>query len=222
MKSMKFTGIAAAAAMVCSGAAVADPDRPDWTYGQVAYSQGSTNSGNPGGNGSGNNDAIAATLSISGWDYVHLQAEYEDGSIPIQTNNSGDTDFDQYRITLGVHPSIGNETDLLFNIYVGNADADVSGVNVNNTDSDLWGLSGGFRHMVTQRFEVNGKVNYEDIDNSLLTGANSGSFDNVYGSIGGQFNWNAFSGGLEYTIDDPIRGSDVVELNFRYSFADFF
>jgi hypothetical protein len=219
MNSLKLT--AAAAALVFSGAALADPDRPDWTYGEIFYNQGSTFNDDTGGDT--NNDAFGATLSMSGWDYVHLQAEFLSGTTGSGLNtDSGDTDFDQYTITLGVHPSIGDGTDLLFEVNAGNIDPDDL---IGNADADFWGLAGGFRHMMTQRFEINGKVNYQDLDNIGVNGLNSdsvGSTSNDYASLGGQFNWNAFSGGLTYTIDDPIRDSDVVELNFRYSFADFF
>jgi hypothetical protein len=224
MKSMKITGIAAVAAMVCSGAAVANPDRPDWSFVEIAYNQGNSGSGE-------NNDAIRGGVSISGWDYVHLQLDYEDGEVGnerLGVGNTGEsTDFDSYTVTLGVHPSIGNETDLHFDIFTGQIDPDeVSGSNIDYDEADFWGLTGGFRHMITQRFEVNGSVNYQDTDsygdpNGPNPGDTSGSIDSVFAKVGGQFNWNNFSGGLTYTFDDPLR-DDLVELNFRWSWGDWF
>jgi hypothetical protein len=217
MKSMKITGIAAAAAMVCSGAAVANPDRPDWSFVEVAYNQGNSDSGE-------NNDAVRGGFSISGWDYVHLQLDYEDGELGNSAIGGGtggmSTDFDSYTITLGVHPSIGNETDLHFDVFAGNIDPDevIPNDPDSGEDADFWGLSGGFRHMMTQRFEVNGSVNYQDTDSFNNA---SGSSDSVFAKVGGQFNWNNFSGGLSYTFDSPLR-EDLVELNFRWSWGDWF
>lgn len=202
MKSMRFTGLAAAAAMVWCGAAWADVDRPDWSFVEIAYNQGSSGENE-------DNDAIRGGFSIGGWDYVHLQAALQDGTL-------GNEDFDGYKITLGINPSIGDGTDLVFDVFAGNIDPDnLPGL---DEDSDFWGLSGGFRHMMTQRFEVNGTVNYQDSD-TLSTGG--GSEEHVFASIGGQFNWTNFSGGLTYTIDSPFR-DDIVELNFRWSWDDWF
>ena len=131
-----------------------------------------------------------------------MQGGYSDGEIE-------GTDFDAYELVIGVHPNVGDNTDLVFDLVYGNIDPDVSG----SQDADFFGVSAGFRHMATQRFEINMMANYRDSDNF----SGSGSHDDVSAEIGGRFNFGAFSSGVTYLFARADQ-EDAFQVDLRWSF----
>jgi len=200
MNLQKITGVLATAAMIASGSALA-VDRPDWTYVQASYGIGDSTS--TGGNEDTSQWGIGGSLGfLNMW---HVQAAWFDGE------NEG-ADADGYSILLGLHPNVGDATDLFFDVFFGTTDQDDAPQASVTDELDKWGLNIGVRHMVTERLELNGKVFYSDVDTPGNTG--SSSADDVGVEIGGQFNFGAFSSGISANVTDDT----IIKLNVRWSF----
>jgi len=107
MDLRKITGVLATGAMIWAGTAVA-VDRPDWTYVQGSYGIGDS-----GATSSDDTNQWGVGGSLGFADMWHVQAGYLDGE------NNG-FDFDSWNVLVGVHPNVGDGTDLFFDVFYGN------------------------------------------------------------------------------------------------------
>ncbi len=205
MKHIKVLALAAAAALACSGAAVAGPQ---WTFANIGIATG---------DGDETDDTkffgFEGCLAVA--DIWHVRGEWATG----ETENNGGRDVDVLELGVGLHRNISDSTDLVIDLFFGSIDEDDGGGG--STESDYLGYSFGVRSMVTDEFEFNAAVNYADVDCPAGCGAASGSAVNVGGEIGGRYLFaEAISVGASLNWNG-VHG-DLLTLNVRWAFGDVF
>ncbi len=205
---MKLINTAVLAAAALAVAPAFAGDNPAWTWGQVNYSQASSV------DETADSFGIDASMGIA--DLFHVQVGYFDGDMGA---SGPESDYDGWRLTAGVHPHIGANTDAVFNIRYTSLDIDDT-----NEDLNAWGLSAGLRHMLTDKFEINGAINWDryDIDHD------STDFTITGWTVGGRYLVTPeFSVGVSYS-DADVRGAGYgyfgggsTNIDLRYQFPDF-
>jgi len=130
----------------------------------------------------------------------NIIAEYATGDIDNPTGGS-DLDFDEGVIGLGYHTGISQATDLTVNVKVISRDTDLAG------DDTGYGLGVGVRHMLTDRIEVDGNIDFVDVNDNQDTAV----------KVGARYYFNeAISTGLSYsTSSDDV---DIVSAGIRWDF----
>ena len=203
MKHFKL--LVLAAALVCSGAAVAGPQ---WTFANIGIATG---------DGDEVDDTeffgLEGCLSIA--EIWHVRGEWATG----EAENNGGRDVDILELGVGVHRSISDSTDVVADLFLGTID-EVDGGG-GSTESDYMGYSLGIRSMLTDEFEFNAAINYADVDCPAGCGAVTGSAVNVGGKIGGRYLFDeAISVGASFNWNG-VQG-DLLTLNVRWAFGDVF
>jgi hypothetical protein len=189
-------------------AAVAVPgivlgENPAWTYGQVGYYRADS--------GDDATDGFQVKGSLGFAENFHFQAEYIDGTIGTP---GSDIDFDGYELTIGAHPSVGENTDavLAFHYF----DSTVEDIPT-DLDSDGFGIGAGLRHMLTSNVEVNAMAWWDEGEVDLSGGGNE-DFTDIRFEIGGRYLFNDnFSAGVTIDQGDDL---DSVLIDVRYQFDD--
>lgn len=149
----------------------------------------------------------------------HAQLTYLDGTVD-GSEGSSDFDFDGYELRAGVHPSVGDKTqvvvDAIYFDYEGDED-------FGDSEEDGWGLGFGVRHQLGDQFEIRAQIDY--FDGEFTAGSFSEDFNNTVYSFGGRYYWmpNVFTGvavavgGAEaFSI---AGGDDVIRVDAGWSFG---
>ncbi|TFG86309.1 MAG: hypothetical protein E4H19_06105 [Chromatiales bacterium] len=200
----------ASAITLLAGMASADP--LSWTEAGVGYNVAD----------SVNEDATAIDIrgGIGFAGMGHAQLTYADGSVDVI--GGSDIDFDGYEARAGVHPSVGDKTQLVVDAIYFDYSGDQGSYNV---DEDGWGLGFGLRHQLGDQFEIRAQIDYVDgswDDND----GDSGDFKNTTYSFGGRYYWvpNFFtgvgvtiSGSEAFSVVD--EGGDVIRVDAGWSFG---
>lgn len=200
---MKKLTMALWATAALAGAGTAVAENPAWTYGQLGYLRADS--------GDDANWAGQIKGSLAFAETFHFQAEYLDGEVGAP---GGDLDFDGYQLTLGAHPSVGENTDAVVAIRYFDATLEAPG---GDLDEDGFGIGAGLRHMLTSNVEVMGMAWWDEGEEDLL-GGGSDDFTDISFEIGGRYLFNDnISAGV--TIDQS-DSEDSVLIDVRYQFDD--
>lgn len=210
---MKILGTAVCAAAILAAGSALAADNPAWTWGQAQYTSMTS--------GDDNADQWGIDLSMGFADMYHFQVSYFDGDSGYN-DGSGTDKYDGWKITAGVHPALSSSTDAVFNINYTTIDIDHT-----REDVSMWGFGAGLRHMLTDRFELTGMINWNrgDVDHWE---SYEDDFTFISWEVGGRYLFNeAISAGLTYSDSDATGGIGMLlggslKLDIRYQFADFF
>lgn len=129
-------------------------------------------------------------------DLLHGFASYSDGSF------DGGGDLKAYEVGLGLNYSLNPAIDAIGTLSYVNADYDVG-------SDDGYKLSARLRGRVGSGFELEGGVNYVDLNDAG---------DNTYFDVGGRYYFTpafALGAGVEVDNDD-----ETWRVSFRYNFAN--
>ena len=189
--------IIAAAALAAGGVSGVAMAGPSWTYLDLGYTQGSS---------FGDDDSDAFQLRGSfGIDMWHARLEYIDGE-------TFGEDYDGYRLFVGAHPALTENTDLVFELGYFDLDLDDGSF----TDSyDGFTLGAGLRSMLTDNLELNGgfRASNGDVDGFDI--------DLVQVYAGGQYLFTDNVGvgvDLEIGSSDFGFGGNTANMYVRWSF----
>jgi len=200
---IRKTALAAAIGLLAGGA-YADP--LSWTEVGVGYLQAD----------SGNDDVTAYDVrgGIGLGQLFHIQAGYTDGTADNQGTGGSDYDFDGYDVRVGVHPSVGENTQAVVEaIYF-----DYSGEGSDEWDG--WGVGFGVRHKMGDQFEMRSQIDY--VQGTSDPGDED--FTETIFSIGGRYYWvPAFFTGVAVNIGGTSAssdlGGDVIRIDAGWSFG---
>jgi hypothetical protein len=154
--------------------------------------------------GAGFNVADAGEDSIDAFDIRggigfagigHAQASYLDGSADnFYLAEGGDVDFDGFEVRAGVHPSVGDKTQVIAEAIYFDYSGDVDGSSFDVSDG--WGLGFGVRHQFGDQFEVRAQIDYFDGEAFGDVEELSSDFNDTNYSFGGRYYWmpNLFTG----------------------------
>lgn len=205
----KGMGIALLSTAALLGSAVAQAELP-WTYAEFGYLSA---------DGDDNNESDAFELrgSVAFADKWHAQLSYLDGDTDFGNSSS---DFDGYRITVGAHPQLTPNTQLVTDISYFDYEYEDNG-----PESDGFGIGLGLRHALTDKFELTGQIWYTDGSEG---GGSDVDFHDTTVELGGRYNWTSnLSTGLVVSLGGypglPAGLSgDTARFDVRWSFGDIF
>lgn len=169
----------------------------DFNYNYIQIGYGEAEIDNTGGI-DGDGPGIFGSVSIS--DSFHLFGEYS-------TADFGQgVDLGQLEAGLGYNMSLSEKVDLIGRLSYVNMEVDTP---AGSADENGYAIGAGLRGMVTERFEVNGGLDFVDLDDSdSETRVKAGALFNVTDSI---------SVGAQGTWWDDIT---VYQLNARFDFGE--
>ena len=201
---MKYLSTAVCAAAVLAAGSAFAGDNPAWTWGQGQFTSMSS--------GDDSSDELGLTGSIGIADLFHVQASYLNGTSGI--TGGPDQDYDGWRLVGGVHPHIGANTDAVFNLRYTSYNLDDT-----SNDVDAWGVGAGLRHMLTDKVELNGMINWDRAD---VDHVSNGKSTNVSWEVGGRYLVTPeFSAGVTYNDSGSVYyGGGSMTLDLRYQFRD--
>jgi hypothetical protein len=214
---MKTKGIAllSAAALLAPGLALAAENMP-WTYLEAGYLPKI-------GDGNDNADAGQLTGSIGFLGMGHAQVEYTDGSF--EGFDGEDGDLDGYRLVVGAHNQLGENTQLVGNLTYFDYSYDYDGGE--GGDLDGLGLGVGLRHAINSRAEVSADLWYLDgeVDDDF---GFSDDFNSTILEIKGRYNWTknlstgltAFIGGTFFGGGNYFDDSNLIRADIRWAFGN--
>ncbi len=203
MKHFKLLALAAAAALACSGAAVAGPQ---WTFADLGLATGD-------GDATDDTEFFGVKGSLAIADMWHVQGEWATG----EAENNGGRDVDVLELGAGLHRHMSDSTDLVINLFFGSIDEEDGGGG--STESDYFGYSFGVRSMLTDELEFNAAIIYADVDCPAGCGGPTGSAVDVGGEIGGRYLFDeAISVGVSLNWNG-VQG-DLLTLDVRWAFGD--
>jgi len=125
------------------------------------------------------------------------------------SSDSGNVDIDSYRLGVGYHMPLSHQSDVLAEIGLFNVSAEASsrGITVNRDDSG-YQFSAGIRHKLSEKVELQGRINYKNSDDiserNYVAGARYYFKPNL--SVSADFNTGA---------DD---GSELLTTSLRWNF----
>lgn len=206
------TALLSTSALLAAGTAAAEG--PEWTYGQLGYYQGDSF-------GDDQTDGVTLDGSLGFLDIWHVQAGFIDGSLG---QGDADNDFDGWSVTVGAHPSITADSQLVINgtFFDTSYDAD-AGPFGDSVDRDGYGFGVGVRTNVTDKVEASVIASWTDSSFDEDDASDTDATD-ISIAFGGRYNWTEnFSTGATVVIGDPvILGSDnSMNLDVRWTFAGF-
>jgi hypothetical protein len=223
MINTKGISLLSAAALLAPALATAGENLP-WTYVEAGYIPKIGFDDNSFGDETA--DAGQLTGSIGFLGMGHAQLEYTNG-------DAFDTDFDGYRLLVGGHNQIGENTQLIGDLTYFDYSYDGgegSGLSFNDVDVDGFGIGVGLRHALNSRMEVSGQVWYVD-----GTGEEDGAFgsetdfNNTIFELRGRYNWTpqlstgitAFMGGTFFGGGgSSFSSGDFVRADIRWAFGN--
>lgn len=220
---MKRIGIAVLSAASLLAAGTAAAAEPQWNYGAIGWIQGD------GLENGGESDGFKVDGSIGFLNNYHFQLSYVDGTID---GYNDDIDWDGYNVTLGFHQAISSSgnTQFIANVNYFDLSYDEDS-GFYDGDQDGYGLGFGLRSMLSDKFELEGMINWTrgewDPDNSSYY---SGKADYTDTSlvVGGRYHWMPeLSTGLTLNINGSngvlsnmsAGGGDSAVIDLRYSFG---
>jgi hypothetical protein len=221
---MKTKGIAllSAAALLAPGLALAGENLP-WTYLEAGYIPKI-------GSDDLNIDAGQITGSIGFLGMGHAQVEYTNGSSDGFNVGSGDSDgdgrdrdFDGYRLVVGGHNQLGENTQLIGDLTYFDYSYD-GGEGFGGADLDGLGIGVGLRHALNSRAEVSAQLWYLDGEVDPDFGSKQ-DFNSTILEIKGRYNWTkqlstgltAYLGG---TFFAPEVDSNLIRADIRWAFGN--
>ena len=156
----KVTGIAAAAALVFSGAALAD-DGPSYTYVQGQYN-------NYDSTGDDDIDGYGIAASLGFLEMFHVALEYNDNTAENAAPFSTDVDWDSIQLNAGIHSALNDETDFVAELQYIDLSTDIGG-GFTEPEADALGARFGIRQLLGDKVEIgifgnywNGSVDYKE------------------------------------------------------------
>jgi hypothetical protein len=203
---------AAIAALPLAMQSTAKADPLSWTEVGVGYNMADS--------GDENIDAFDIKASIGLGNLFHVQAQYIDGS----EGGSSGFDFDGYEIRAGVHPSVGENTQVVIDViyFDFTADPDFSTLDI---DEDGYGIGFGIRHKMSDQFEVRAQADWFD-GNWEPDGGSSFDFTNTTVSMSGRYYFTpAIFAGVGVTLNGIEAlsaadvGGDVLRIEGGWSFG---
>ena len=180
--------ILALVAFALSGVAVAGPA---WTYVDLGYLRADS--------GDDDADAYALSGSFGMGSLFHVNADWIDGT------DSDNDDFDGYRIGVGLHPAVTDDTDLVLEIGY----ATISWDDFSNDPSWI-DLTLGVRSMITDNFELNAAIVTALGDDDI---GSDDDFTEVGLNVGGQYFFND-----NISLNASISQNEVARFGVRWSF----
>jgi len=200
----------AGAIALLAGAASADP--LSWTEVEVGY--------NLADGGDDTTDAAEIRGSIGFAGIGHVSLGYLDGT---SEDGPDEFDFDGYEIRAGVHPSVGDKSQLIAEaIYFDYSGDDGNGF---DADEDGWGLGFGVRHAFNDQFEVRADIDYYNgtWDSNVFA---SEDFNNTSYTVSGRYYWTpSIYTGVGVTVGGSEAfsvasyGDDVIRVSLGWSFG---
>ena len=192
MKYPRVMVLVAAVTVAWSGAALAGPQ---WSYIQgefglvEAINTDTTNT----------NYGIVGSVGFA--NIVHIGARYNKENIETRTGMTTQKEKNEFvKAWIGLHPHLTDNTDLYFEIGAGQINLDMPTCTLSippicQSDPSLYDVTAGIRSMLTDKFELNARFTYGDIDDF---GA-----DYVW-SFGGRYLFTPkFSIGATFTAEQP-------------------
>lgn len=219
MINTKGIALLSAAALLAPALATAGENLP-WTYVEAGYIPKI-------GFDDFNADAGQLTGSIGFLGMGHAQIEYTNGD----AKDFGDNrDFDGYRLTVGAHHQVAENTQLIGNLTYFDYSYD-GGEGFSGADIDGWGVGAGLRHAIGSRMEVSGLIWYTDGDiKEDATPRQRSGINSTFFEISGRYNWTknlstgltAFLGGTFFGGGTglDISGGDFVRADIRWAFGN--
>lgn len=215
---MKTKGIAllSAAALMAPGLALAAENMP-WTYLEAAYIPDIGIDFGDGDDFTSNAGQLTGSIGFLGMG--HAQVEYTNG-------DAGETDFDGYRLLVGAHNQLGENTQLIGDLtyfdysYDGGEGCGPFSCFSEDLDVDGLGLGLGLRHAINSRAEVSAELWY--LDGSVDQGNESADFNSTILELRARYNWTKqFSTGVTAFIGGSFFSGGSVGSNFLDS-GDFY
>lgn len=213
----KGMGIALLSTAALLGSAVAQAELP-WTYAELGYNIAD-------GVEDAETDAIDIKGSIAFLEKWHASLAYLDGEVDVDGGN--DVDFDGFRVVVGAHPQLTQNTQLITDLTYFDYELDDGG---SDPGSDGFGVGFGLRHALTDKFELMAEVWY--LDGEVDSGSDDGDFNDTTVEIGGRYNWTSnLSTGLTVFLNNypglpSLAGisttGDVARFDVRWAFGDVF
>lgn len=178
---------------------------PRYTFGELAYADVQIDDdGFFGSDPEG--DGFLLTGSVAVADMVHLIADYADADLELDGFGL-DVGYTQYSLGAGLNFAVAKTVDLVARLAYVNVEVDVD--DFGSQDENGYGLSAGSRAMLTEKFEINGFLNYVDLGDDL---------DDTSVDLGAVYNFTplvAVSGGVGFGDD-----SRSFNLGVRLYFGD--
>lgn len=221
----KVTGIAAAAALVFSGAALAD-DGPSYTYVQGQYNNYDSID-NDDVDGTGDVDGYGIAASLGFLEMFHVALEYNDNTAENAAGGGTDVDWDSIQLNAGIHSELNEATDFVAELQYIDLSTDISGA-ANEPDADAFGARFGIRQLLGDKVEIGIFGNYWNgsVDGPTLAGNADTDFNDWGLEVSGRYNiTDPLSIGLTLNINDPIAsglgfGGDSAVIDVRWSFGE--
>jgi hypothetical protein len=220
----KTTGIAllSAAALLAPALANAAETLP-WTFAQFGYTRAD------GSEELAETDAYNVFASVGFAGKWHAQLEYTDGETDIEDGDDK-FDFDGYRVVVGAHPQITDNTQLRADVtyFDYSADSDFFGF---DGDTDGYGLGFGLRHAFSPKVEATVQAWYVEGDRDFETffgdcDNSSCDFQETIVEVQGRYNWTQnLSTGLTVALGGSLAGGvglggDSATFDARWSFGN--
>jgi hypothetical protein len=208
---MKTKGIAllSAAALMAPGLALAAENMP-WTYIEAGYIPKIGFDDNDGDDNTA--DAGQLTGSIGFLGMGHAQVEYTNG-------DAANTDFDGYRLVVGAHNQLGENTQLIGDLtyfdysYDGGEGCTVFNCISDDIDTDGFGVGLGLRHAINSRMEIAGQFWY--LDGNVEQGNDDADVNTTILELRARYNWTKqFSTGVTAFIGGAFFGAGSVGSSF--------
>lgn len=207
---MKKIALTAAIALLAGGAANANP--LTWTEFGVGFNVADED--DAGFFDSATAFDIRGSIGFAG--IGHAQLSYLDGTLD-GAEGSADFDFDGFEVRAGVHPSVGDKTQVIVEAIYFDYEGDF------DIESDGWGLGFGVRHQFGDQFEIRAMIDY--VDGEVDDGGPSSDFNDTTYSFGGRYYWmpNFFTGASvavssAFGLSESSSG-DVIRVDAGWSFG---
>jgi hypothetical protein len=223
----KTTGIALLSAAALLGPALANAaETLPWTFAQFGYTRAD------GGEDLAETDAYNVFASVGFAGKWHAQLEYTDGEIDVEDGDDK-FDFDGYRVVVGAHPQITENTQLRADVtYFDYTTDDLGGFGNSDADTDGYGLGFGLRHAFSPKVEATVQAWYVEGDRDFggfFSDCDSGSscdFQETIIELQGRYNWTRnLSTGLTVALGGSLNGGvglggDSATFDARWSFGN--
>lgn len=210
MINTKGIALLSAAALLAPALATAAENMP-WTYVEAGYIP---KIGFDFGDGDDfTADAGQLTGSIGFLGMGHAQLEYTNG-------DAGGTDFDGYRLVVGAHNQLGENTQLIGDLTYfdysydgGEGCGGILNCGSDDTDVDGFGVGLGLRHAINSRMEISGQFWY--LDGNVEQGNDDADVNSTILELRARYNWTKqFSTGVTAFIGGAFFGAGSVGSSF--------
>lgn len=185
-----------------------------WTYGDLGYLRASS--------GDDETDAYTIKGSIGFLEQYHFQVEWVDGDLGAEDYYyDDDVEFDGYRLVLGAHPQLSPTTQGVLEVHWSDYEADSDDAYY-DFDYDGWSLAAGFRHLLTDRLEVNALAIWNEGEWEADYYDEDEDYTAISVRLGGRYHFtDNLSAGVTVVTDDPVvMHEDSLTFDVRWQFAD--